>query len=79
MEAAVEPLRALRTLNPACRDGAEWLTRHPPLGWRCSQPRVIQEFGGHSDGVTSVAFSPDGRLLASGSDDWKAKVWAPSG
>ncbi len=30
---------------------------------------------GHSSGVTSVAFSPDGERLASGSDDATIKVW----
>jgi WD40 repeat protein len=30
---------------------------------------------GHEDTVTSVAFSPDGQRLATGSDDKTARVW----
>jgi WD40 repeat protein len=30
---------------------------------------------GHAFGVTSVVFSPDGRLLASGSYDYTIKLW----
>jgi WD40 repeat protein/transcriptional regulator with XRE-family HTH domain len=32
-------------------------------------------YHGHSDGVWAVAFRPDGRLLASGSDDWTICLW----
>ncbi|MGD0693815.1 MAG: hypothetical protein ABSB82_03085 [Terriglobia bacterium] len=31
--------------------------------------------GGHSEPVTSVAWSPDGKRLATGSEDHTAKVW----
>ena len=35
---------------------------------------IIADFQGHLDGVNSVAFSPDGSTLASGSTEW-IKLW----
>ncbi|KAJ5710327.1 WD40 repeat-like protein [Penicillium malachiteum] len=50
--------------------------------WICQFPIAkenwdaeLQTLEGHSDSVRSVAFSPDGHLLASGSDDWFVHLW----
>jgi WD40 repeat protein len=41
--------------------------------------RLVQQVGhpleGHTDGVTSVTFSPDGTLIASGSWDETVCIW----
>ena len=38
------------------------------------KPELVVQTG-HADNVLSVAFSPDGKLLASGSEDAAIKLW----
>lgn len=42
------------------------------------QNDTVTTLGFHSDVVNGVAFSPNGQLLASGSDDYTCKLWAVS-
>jgi len=37
--------------------------------------RLVAALAGHSDAVCSVAYSPDGRILASGSNDGTMRIW----
>jgi WD40 repeat protein len=43
--------------------------------WDSHTGAFVRSFRGHTGPVTSVAFSRDGRLLISGSQDGTVKVW----
>ena len=43
--------------------------------WNVASGTLVNRLCGHSDGILSVAFTPDGRGLVSGSCDGKLKYW----
>jgi len=43
--------------------------------WETATGKEIRTFNGHTDSVRSLAFSPDGRTLVSGSKDTTALIW----
>lgn len=55
------------------------LTALPASGFSQGRPDIIWAKGGHSDFVNSVAYSPDGQLLVSGSSDRTVKLWRQDG
>jgi WD40 repeat protein len=49
--------------------------QHTITLWDCDRGQVRRVLRGHDDPITAVAFSPDGRTLASTSSDRTLKVW----
>jgi WD40 repeat protein len=41
--------------------------------------KLIREFKGHQNAVWSVSFSPDGKYIATGSEDTTARLWDVTG
>lgn len=55
------------------REEPQWVSTGPTADERWSP--LVRTLEGHSDWVLSVAFSADGKLIASGSHDKTIKVW----
>jgi len=56
-----------------------YLATLPAIAFSQGRPDIIWAKGGHSGSVNSVAYSPDGQLLASGSSDETIKIWRQDG
>jgi WD40 repeat protein len=51
----------------------------PAIALSQGRPNILWASGGHSNSVNSVAYSPDGQLLVSGSSDRTVKLWGQDG
>ncbi|MBD2181435.1 WD40 repeat domain-containing protein [Planktothrix sp. FACHB-1355] len=46
--------------------------------WDLKNGQLLRTLKGHTDQVRAIAISPDGKILASGSDDKSIKLWNPN-
>ncbi|MEH2301047.1 MAG: hypothetical protein V7K88_19110, partial [Nostoc sp.] len=82
MEALIQGINAGKQLNSWWKIGIKDNTRNQVLAALQSARYGIREINtleGHSDVVNTVSFSPDGKLIASGSDDKTIILWNPDG
>ena len=52
--------------------------RHPVQLWSTEASELLFNLEGHSNNVSSIAFAPDGKILASGSWDNTIRLWNPT-
>jgi WD40 repeat protein len=58
---------------------APFLLFFPAIAFSQGRPDIIWAKAGHSRSINSVAYSPDGQLLVSGSSDLTIKLWRQDG
>jgi len=43
--------------------------------WDATNGEHVYTYRGHTGGVTTIAWSPDGKWIASGSADYTVQIW----
>ena len=82
---AADLLAQLQKIDPLYRDEATLATKYPDLmrqvairrssDWQSGKVDTTNAFAGHTASVVSIAFSPDGQMLASGSLENTVRIW----
>jgi WD40 repeat protein len=68
---AIGAILLLLSLQAFAQVTSNTISATPPLN---SEPRLVTQLG-HSAAITSVAFSPDGKFVVTGSSDTTARLW----
>jgi WD40 repeat protein len=43
--------------------------------WDVASGSVLSTIGAHDSSIRAIAFSPDGKLMATAGHDWTIKIW----